>query len=590
MIDEIPKKLIFEAQNDNDVYTILKENNLLDKSLWRPIGGDYGNETLIRHQSPSAALALGERCINSIDSILMRKCIEKGIDPRGSNAPKSMVQATKEFCNVPEGQLGKYEGNLEKICEIYCSATGRTEGKLSINLVDFGEGQTPDYFEHSFLSLPIGKNSPYKQGISFVQGRYNQGGGGSYKFSKYTLIVTRRAPTLLTSASREIIDKSYNDSKISLDEIYKRKDEWSWTIVTKFTRKDENTRTFFGYYAPDGKIPSFKADTLELMPPSSIPQVSSKLSKSKKAIELKKLRKRGTELAYKRAIESGTLVKLFDFPLKSCKNADIWREGQRAIRSQVFYELPIPIKLIELREWGNRMKGTGDAAYLVGLLNSILRYKYGKTKLVRDGWPKTDVETIKELDNSKITIKKWILETERDSTSQAENWLGNNSIVYVLNGQVHAHEETSYLRSLKLYNLTGSLLVAVDINAMPIEIRDKIFRVDRSFMESTYEADILKEVVKSQIIKDEDIKNANDAKLFEQASEIEIDPKRTDKIIQNLCKENPAMTELLQGSQVQLAIGGIKLVKKVGEKYKDKKYGKKSPEFFVLQEKGNNGN
>jgi len=264
-------------------------------------------------------------------------------------------------------------------------------------------------------------------------------------------------------------------------------------------------------------------------------------------------------------------------------NADLWREGQRAIRSQVFYELPIPIKLIELREWGNRIKGKGDAAYLVGLLNSILRYQHGKNKLVRDGWPKTDTDTIQELNNSKIKYRKWILETKRDATSQAENWLGNNSVVYILNGQVHARHDTSYLRSLKLYNLVGSLLIAVDINEMPIEIRDKIFRVDRSFMEDRIEADILRQAVKKQIVGDDDIKKVNDEKLFEQASDIEIDSKHTENIIQKLCKENPMMMELLQGTEIPLAVGGIKLIKKIGKEFKDVKYGKKSPLYFDLK-------
>jgi len=581
--EEVCSKLIFEAQTIEDVKTILQENSLLHLDNWKPIGGDYGNETLIRHQSASAESAFGERCINSVDSILMRKCTENGVDAWGVDAPQSMAEAAEVFCNIPEGKLGKYTGKFDDICEIFCSATGKVDGKLTLNLVDFGEGQTPDYMRRSFLSLPTGRGSPYKLGIPFVQGRYNQGSGGSYKFSDYTLIVTRRAPSLLTSKARDLVDKHYDQKKISLEEIYKRKDEWGWTLVTRFARASDKELTWYGYLAPDGNIPSFKANFLNLIPPDVIPTVSDKLPKKKKEEKLRELRKQGTKLAYSKPVESGTLVKLFDFPMKSSLNGDLWREGQRAIRSEVFYELPMPIQLLELREWGKRMKGSGDAAFLTGLLNSIIRYDQGKNKLVRAGWPKNDIITIPELADSKIKLSKWILETERGDTSQAENWLGNNSIVYILNGQVHAHEETRYLDSLKLYNLKGSLLIAVDVNEMPIDIRDKIFRVDRTFMEKTNEAILLKEAIKNQIIKDPDIKLANDAKFFEQTSDLSVDAKHTEKIIQKLSKDNPLMKELLQGTELPIAAGGFTLIKKKGEKYRNVKYGKKSPTYFELK-------
>jgi len=214
-------------------------------------------------------------------------------------------------------------------------------------------------------------------------------------------------------------------------------------------------------------------------------------------------------------------------------------------------------------------------------MNSLLRTDKGKNKLVRSGWPKTDTETIPNV--GKIRISKWILETDRGRTSQAENWLGNNSVVYYLNGQVQFREKGGYLDRLKLFNLEGSLLVAVDISEIPIEIRDQIFRVDRAFTEETDEANLLKEAVKQQIISDEDIRKANDAKFFEKAKDIGIDVKHTQRIIQKLSKENPLLRELLQGTELPIAAGNITLIKKKGKKYRNVKYGKKSPNFFQLK-------
>jgi len=585
LINGIAKELIYEAQSSDDVRKILSENNFLDRDLWQPIGGDYGNETLIRHQSPAPELALGERCINSVDSILMRKCIECEIDPRGSDAPKSMVDAADMFCNIPNGKISKVTGSLANVCEIFCTATGREEGKLTLNLVDLGEAQTPDYMKRSFFSLPIGRGSPYKRGIPFVQGRYNQGSGGSYKFSEFTLIVSRRAPSLLTPKSREIIDQYYDQSKISLAEIYDRKNEWGWTIVKKFPRRNINEDTWYGYLAPHGKVMSFKAEKLGLIPPEQIPKLSTNLSKKEEQKELFNLRSQGTETAYSRAIESGTLVKLYDFPLKQAVRGDIWSQGQREMRSKVFYELILPIKLTELREWGTKIKGKGDAAFLTGLLNSILQKDKNRNILVRHNWPKDETLTIDGFGKKPIKISKWILDTEKGDSSQAENWLGDTSVIYVLNGQIHFKEKSSYLQRLKLYHLEGSLLVVVDVNSIPIDIRDRIFRVDRVHTEEYPEAELLKDEVEKIIKNDDDIKHANDEKFYEKTSDIQIDKKYSERIIKKLTKENPLLFEKLQGSKLPVATSAIKLVKLRGEKYRNTKYGKKSPEIFQL--KGN---
>jgi len=579
-MDELIKKLIYEAQSTQDVKNILTDFKLLDRDLWKPINEDYSNETIIRGQSPSPELALGERCTNSIDSILMRKCVEKGIDPWDTiTAPKTMTEATEQFFNIPDGKLGKYEKDISDVCEIFCTATGRDEKKLTLNLVDFGEGQTPDFMKFSFLSLPARKR-PYKLGIPFVQGRYNQGSSGSYKFSDYVLIVTKRAPTLVEKSARVIVDKTYDISKITIEEIYQRKEEWGWTLITKFPRRNSNETSWYGYLAPDDHIPSFKADKLGLIPPKHLPQISRSLTNKQKESELKKIRSMGTQVAYSEPIQSGTLVKLFDFPLRNAINADLWSEGARQLRSEVFYQLPIPIKMIELREWGTRIKGSGDAAYLTGLLNSILQFDKGENKLIRPGWPKgPEIVRIDGLEGE-VKITKWILNTEKGGSDQSENWLGGSSVVYVLNGQVHAREKEGYLGRLKLYNLEGSLLVVVDVNYMPIEIRDKIFRVERAFMEETDEAILLKEFVKKQISDDDEIKKVNNDKFFESTSDVELDEKYTQRIIEKLSKDNPLMRELLFGTQLPVAAGGIKLIKKRGKKYKDVKFGVKSPSFF----------
>jgi len=569
-MNDVFKKLLYEAQHTSDVDQILTDENLLDQSLWQPIGNDFANETIVRGQSSSADGALGERVINSIDSVLMRKCYELGIDPRGSSAPKSMREAAEHFLNLPDGKLGKFQGDYSSLTEIFCTATGRVPGKITINLVDLGEGQTPDYMKYTFLSLPIGKENPYKKGIPFVQGRYNQGGSGSYKFSSYTLVVTRRPPSLLTPEARAIIDPYPHEE--SIEKVYARKDQWGWTIIKKFERHNDAERIWYGYLAPNDVVPSYNVSKLSLLPPTSIPTVSDKLPDKERQTKLRELRSDASDLAYAKEIDGGSLVKLFDFPLKKCQYNDIWSEGVRELRGKIFYETILPIKMVELREWGTRVKGRGDSAYLTGLLSAILREDRPSKRLIYENYPQDENLHIEGVGNVKIT--KWVLEKTSD------NWLAGTSVVYVLNGQVHFKEKSNYLKHLNLYNLEGSLLVAVDVNKVPINIRDKIFRVDRTFLEETDEADLLQTAVEKVIKNDEDLKKINDSKFAEAVSDIEVAQETSQKIIKKLAKEVPGLAELLKGSEIPMFAGGVTLKKVKGEKYRNVKFGIKSPTIF----------
>ena len=60
-----------------------------------------------------------------------------------------------------------------------------------ITVYDFGEGQNPEDFHNTFLSLHRGN----KANIHFVQGKYNMGSTGAVVFcgdKKYQLIASKR--------------------------------------------------------------------------------------------------------------------------------------------------------------------------------------------------------------------------------------------------------------------------------------------------------------------------------------------------------------------------------------------------------------
>ena len=505
-----------------------------------------------------------------------------------------MPEAIEKFYNIPKGRLINYTDDYANITETVAFATGREESNLCFNLFDSGEGQLPDFMPYSFLSLPFGKANPYKQNIPFVQGRYNQGGNGSIRFAEYTLIVTKRAPTLLTPNARKITDPSIEsemkNAEKTLEDAYQRQNEWGWTIIRKFTRKSDSERTWYGYYAPDGIIPSCSDSELKLHPPIKLDTISRKLTGKKKQDALLKLRQNATSTAYSVPVSSGTLIKLFDYPFKKALRNPFWADVNRELRSKSFYNIGLPVRLLELREFGTLVGGSGEGAYLSGWESSVITKEQNSKKkntLVRKGWPKgpdiieipfNEIKTI--YPSSKITIIAYIIEPQTE-TDQSSKWIDDTSVIYHLNGQIHWHEKAQYLSRFKYYSLKNSLLVSIDISQIREDIRDEIFRVDRASKEdNTPEWELLREYVEEWISENKAIQEVNQEKFYESGKDVELDQKKKERIISNLVQKYPDMLDMLQGKEIPVATGGVKLVKSRKKKDLKKTYGKKSPTFF----------
>jgi hypothetical protein len=107
-------------------------------------------------------------------------------------------------------------------------------------IYDNGEGQGPDRFEETFLSLVSGN----KKNIHFVQGKYNMGGSGALVFCgkrRYQLIASKR---------------------------YDISGAFGYTLVREHplseAEQQESKETWYEYLLMDGKIPRFEIDELDL--------------------------------------------------------------------------------------------------------------------------------------------------------------------------------------------------------------------------------------------------------------------------------------------------------------------------------------
>lgn len=243
---------LYNSQDESELQKVLDSNAIFqNQNNWFPLGGHDNNFATIENQQSSSIGALIEKLTNSIDAILMRKCYEKAIDPKSQQAPKTMQEAIELFYENKNDWLNSSFVKKESLnIQVIADGTTKKEGQRSRNgrvpydtsliIYDNGEGQNPQDFESTFLS--IGKGN--KNDILFVQGKYNMGGTGAIVFcgkNRYQLIASK---------------KYYGNGK------------FGFTLIRKhpFSDEDKKTKknTWYEYFKIDDKIPSFDIKNLDL--------------------------------------------------------------------------------------------------------------------------------------------------------------------------------------------------------------------------------------------------------------------------------------------------------------------------------------
>ena len=131
-------------REDQVIDLLTKAGYWSDYKYWRSFGDNDNNFSTIGNQQSKPDAALVEKFINSVDAILMKECLIRGIDMTSSDAPQSMAAALKLFFGIREGQISYLDTKTRnKMAEnIILAATGN-KFHMNLTLVDRGEGQTP---------------------------------------------------------------------------------------------------------------------------------------------------------------------------------------------------------------------------------------------------------------------------------------------------------------------------------------------------------------------------------------------------------------------------------------------------------------
>ena len=376
----------------------------------------------------------------------MLECMLAGINPEDEiNAPKSMRAAVNRFIEKTwSGTLKVTGGRIEewpremrtRIAEaISVFTTGGKGQKPCVNIADLGEGQTPEAFPLTLLSL--GKRNKFK--VLFAQGKYGQGSSGAVRFCgkhRLQLIISKRHPKLLDNPAVRAEYPRHQDD-----------DCWGVTVVRREGEGSNIQMPFLSYLAPLGadKLPRggsvlrFKADEMPLFPKG--------------------------DNAYQRKVAHGTLVKLYEYKLQSVSNI-LRRSGLRPKIDLLLPEPALPMRFHECRE--HLKSGSEQSETMSGLFARL------------NGNP--NLEDVKPAEIS-ITVQghELIARIFAFTPNSSDTYRNNEGVMFTINGQAQGYIKANIFARKKvgLQRLAKDLLVVLDCSSLTVLEQHDMFMPSR---------------------------------------------------------------------------------------------------------------
>ncbi len=511
---------LMRADKEDEVIGLLQGAGYWDDAdAWRYLGDKENNYSSIGNQQSNPVPALIEKLVNGVDARLLNACLEQGIDPAGPTAPISIREAVGRFFEQHGPSLPSDAGLISLWTDkkatqegqlLTLAATGygpRTgSGLPSFTVADAGEGQTPDNFPNTFLSL----HRSNKLRIPFVQGKFNMGGTGALQFcspkSRLQLIVSRRNPLLL--ATNRPRDRA-----------------WGFTVVRREAPTEGRRNSVFTYLAPvevikgrDGQVLSFEADRWPIFP---------HVDKS-------------TRDAYRRQAIHGSLIKLYEYRLDGNRSTII-RSGGGLLQRVDFGmpQLALPIRLYECRETYAGHAGS----FATNVLGVGARLDRDRRGMVEAPFPIYD---ILKLENRELRVCIYALKG-----SAKEYRSGREAIVFTINGQTHATKPIDFFRrkAVGLSQLADSLLVVVDCSNIEGQLREDLFMNSRDRLRDIPLSAQLERKLEKALKTHPYLKELKNRRREREIAERLRDDKPLADALEALVKQTPALSKLLNPGQ-----------------------------------------
>ena len=471
---------------------------------WLPYGGRPKNWDTVGNQQTNPVGAMVELVTNGIDAILLRKARDGGIeDSRSAQAPQSMFEAVKRFFpGVIEGKIANLEpGPRAKLAEqcilIGVKRADRANSRYpTYTVIDFGEGQKPEDFSSTFLSL----SERNKEGIPFVQGKYNMGSTGSLRFctrsdirlGHYKLIVSRRPGH----------------------------EYWGWTLIRVRGPRASEALPVAEYFAPYGQIQLFKANSLNAFGHENLGKVS-----------------------------EGTVVRLYEFDVGGhAYQVDF---GLYDALTVGLIDCALPVQLYDFDAKPITTKGKlreeGIAARTFGGLSVVLRSALADSsdEEPEEGGKGTTEWVHHVLDEKHEELGH--IKIVATAVSKLKESLQHQParIFYTVNGQTHAIERASFLNvRVGLGDLRNHVLVNVICDGMDRRALAAIFMPDRERKANVELARILEELVIRALKEDGKLRVYAAEIRRRRATEYVEDTEETKDFLAELAKIDPAIKDL----------------------------------------------
>lgn len=512
---------LLQAEAESAVQKIVESTADMGAATnWRPLDNRETNFNITSNQASDGGKALTELMTNMVDAVLTKHALQKGIDPKGPKAPRTMYEAVDRLVKPMQGgKLVNLDSNDPWLREFasknlvigITGAKNKKEGLPCYTFVDNGEGQTPGDFSRTFLSLSEGN----KRSIPFVQGKYNMGSSGVLGYCGrrwFKLIISKR---------------------------YDGKSVWGWTLMR---RRPGGGMPIAEYFVlPDGSIPSFDSDVMYPF-------------------------QRGDGKRYDGVLlGTGTIIKLYDYQVGA---RFLSFRGAREALNENLVETILPFRLLDFRQKPDPKRG-GDRAEGIDP-----RPFYGMEFLLLRSHKESDSdETAGEHDDDEVAADERISVGKVEDPELGEisisaialkrripSWLEgtNNRVFHALNGQVQFKQTRGYLTDCGFPALKDRVVVIIDASNLTFGAHNDIWKGDREHIRSTIVGERYRELVTLTIKESIGLKNLQ-AKVAREEMERAVKEERND-LFQKLVDKDPTLANLLSGKDPVIrlpAAGGV---------------------------------
>ena len=474
------------ARNENEVEQILQDS-FFNNILWKPLGGSDNNYATVSNQQSYPINALCEKPINSIDHVLLKKAKIAGDDPEGKSSPNSMKEAVQKYLKIPKGDFDNLSSEeIRDLAKNIMIIADGSKAHPNIIIADRGEGQKPEDFEKTLLSLQQGN----KKKIKFVQGKYNMGGTGVLPFcgtKGYQLILSRKS-----------IELAGNDS------------EWGFTLVReKPDVSNEYKTTWYEYFTDsENQILRLPAKTLKILP------------KDEELVD-------------------GCFIKLFNYelPNPSVITSKLWAD-----LSTKLYSPAIPITMFENRHDFN-MPLTSDLRFRVLHGNKFRIKKDAKNYIYKNF---SIHSRLNDFGTNKIniTVFKHASMIKKKLNKTKEFRRENEAVLLTQNGQTHATiSQTRFKTQTNLTSLASYVMLHIDLTNIP-PAKSKMFLASRDRARQSADYKNLVKRIFDDVADDDQLKALNEEfkKLDDEST---VKDSSMEDVISKIIRKNPTFMNLL---------------------------------------------